>query len=96
MVAESCFAFYAEDIVKCENVILEFLQWRSLVPTSSEILKLLLAMANPNQDFTSLIKRTNDFIFLSLLDYDLSSFRYSSVALASLMCVLDELDYRNF
>jgi len=94
--AESCFAFDPLDVVKCENVILEFLQWRAIVPTSSEILKLLLCMANPTQDFTTLIKRTNDFIFLSLLEYDMTSYKYSSVALASLMCVLDELGYKTF
>ena len=66
------------------------------MPTSSEILKLLLAVANPTQDFASIIQKANYFIFLSLIEYDMTCFRYSSVALASLMCVLDELGYSNF
>jgi Cyclin, C-terminal domain len=93
MMTESCFAFSPTDIVKCENAILEFLQWRSLVPTCSEILKLLLCMSNPSQDFTDLVKRANDFIFLSLLEYEMAAYSYSSIALASLLCVLDELEY---
>lgn len=93
MMSETCYAFSTEELVKCENVILEILGWRALVPTSSEILKLLLAVANPTQDFTNIIQKTNYFIFLSLIEYDMTCYRYSSVALASLICVLDELGY---
>jgi hypothetical protein len=93
MMSETCYAFSPAELVKCENAILMFLNWRGLVPTSSEILKLLLAVANPTEDFTSIIQKSNYFIFMSLMEYDMTCYRYSSVALASLMCVLDELGY---
>jgi hypothetical protein len=93
MMTETCYTFSPVELVKSENAMLMFLDWRGLVPTSSEILKLLLTVANPTQDFTNIIQKANYFIFLSLIEYDMTCYRYSSVALASLMCVLDELGY---
>jgi hypothetical protein len=94
--AETCFAFSPTDIVKCENAILEFLQWRTLVPSSSEYLKLLLFLANPLHDFTSLIQKSNECIFNSLLQYEMTAFKYSTIAIASLMLVCETIGYRNF
>lgn len=53
-------------------------------------------MANPISDFSVIILRANDFIFMSLLEYEMTSFKYSSIALASLLYVLNELEYKNF
>jgi hypothetical protein len=77
-------------------MVLENLEWRALVPTCTEILKLLLCGANPGCDFTIIISKTNDFIFMSLLEYEMTGFRYSSITLASLMCALDDLGYQGF
>lgn len=68
-----------------------------MVPTSTEILKLLLYITNTSQDFTEIIERTNEYIFSSLLEYEISSrFRYSSIAVACLILVLEELNFENF
>jgi hypothetical protein len=93
---ETCFAYTPENIVKCENALMEILQWRCLVPTCSEILKLLLFISNPVEDFSDIIQMTNKFIIKVLLEYHLSSFKYSSIALASLICTLNKLAYNNF
>ena len=94
--AESCYAFNPLDIIKCENVILEFLQWRALVPTCSEYLKHILFLANPYQDFTEMVLKANHHIFKALFCYDLCIFNFSSIAISSLLCVCDELGYENF
>jgi hypothetical protein len=51
MMAETCFAFSPADVISCEKAIIQFLEWRLVVPTASEILKQLLFLANPYQDF---------------------------------------------
>ena len=82
--------------MKCENAILEFLQWRTIVPTCSEYLKLLLFLANPLHDFTNIIQKANECIFNALMQYELTTFKYSSIAIASLMLVCETLGYKNF
>lgn len=72
------------------------LQWRSLLPTSSEILKLLLFIANPVEDFTNIIKLANEYIFRALLEYDFIGIKYSTIALSSLLVVLEQLGYQTF
>lgn len=96
MMQETCFAFSPSDIIKCENAILEFLQWRTIVPTCSEYLKLLLFLANPLHDFTPVIQKANECIFNALMQYELTAYKYSSIAIASLMLVCETLGYRNF
>jgi len=96
IMAECRFTFSVEEIVKCENFTLEYLGYNALVPTCSDFLKLLLCQANPNTDFTHMIQKANYYVFKSLFDYTMACFRYSSIALASLMCALDELGYQNF
>jgi hypothetical protein len=95
LLLESCDVYSHQDLVKCELGILEFLQWKALVSTPSEMLEMLLCRANPSGDFTTIIVRTNEFIFMTLLEYEMTCYRYSSIALACLFCVLDEADLQN-
>lgn len=94
--AETCYAFAPRDIVKCENAILEFLQWRTLVPVCSDYLKLLLFLANPLHDFTNIIHKVNECIFSVLMQYEMTAFKYSSIAIASLIYVCEKLGYKTF
>lgn len=89
LMTETCFSYGIDTIVKCENALLQFLQWRTLVPTPSEIVKLLLCVAKITVNFTSLVKRAEYVIFHGLFDYGISTFKYSSIALASLLCIFD-------
>jgi hypothetical protein len=82
--------------VKCENALLEILGYKVLIPTTSEILKLLLHLSNPVQDFAEIVNKTKEFIFKALLDYELSFYLPSSISLAALLLSLDALDYVNF
>ena len=93
MMAESCFAYRPTDIIMCENGVLEFLQYRTLVPTPSEFLKLLLFISNPLHDFSNIIKQTNEYIFKTLLIYEASGFKPSTISIVSLMAVCDELGF---
>ncbi|CDW87119.1 UNKNOWN [Stylonychia lemnae] len=84
------------EIIKCESVILQFCCWRPLVPCATEILKLILFVCNSSQDFTDIIEKTNELIFSALLSYEMCCFRYSSIALSSLMLVLEQYDFQQF
>lgn len=46
ILAETCYTITAENIVKCENVMLQILSCNAIVPTCSEILKVLLSISN--------------------------------------------------
>lgn len=84
------------EILKCESGILQFCNWRPMVPTSTEILKLLLFITNTSQDFTSIIEKTNEYVFSCLLSYEFCPFRYSTLALTCLLLVLEEHQFTNF
>jgi hypothetical protein len=75
---------------------MEILGYKVLIPTTSEILKLLLHLSNPVQDFGEIVIKTKEFIFKALLDYELSFYLSSSISLAALLLSLDVLDYVNF
>ena len=76
--------------------MLQILSWNSIVPTSSEILKVLLSASNQSYDFTEIIQKTNKYIFRSLMEYNFTCLKYSSIAMGSLMIALDILGYQNF
>lgn len=67
-----------------------------MVPTPTEILKLLLFFTNHSQDFTKMIEKTNEYIMTSLIMYEMTTFSYSTITLASLLVVLDEWNFVNF
>ena len=96
LLEETCYAYTQIQIIKCENVMLEVTQYKSLFPTPSEILKLLLFISNPLQDFTSIIHKSNEYIFRCQLDYNTCIFRYSSIALGSLTLALQEMGFNTF
>lgn len=77
-------------------MILEFLQYRTLTSTSSEILKLLLFISNPLHDFTKIISQTNEYIFNALLRYELANFNTATIAIGSLLVLCEDLDFINF
>lgn len=84
------------EIVKCESGILQFCNWKVMVPTCTEILKMLLFITNSSQDFSEIVEKTNQYIFSCLLQYEMTTFRYSSITLACLMLVLEELGFDTF
>jgi hypothetical protein len=96
IMSETCYAFSSESIVKCENAMLQILSWNSIVPTSSEILKVLLSASNQCYDFTEIIQKTNKYVFRCLMEYNFTCLKYSSIAMGSLMIALDILGYQNF
>ena len=68
-----------------------------MVPTPTEILRQLLFFTNHDQDFTDMTEKANEYIITSFIMYEISSrFTYSSIALASLLVVLDEWNFHNF
>jgi hypothetical protein len=68
-----------------------------MVPTPTEILKLLLFYSNHSQDFHEIIDSANEYIMTCLIMYEMSSqFTYSTIVLASLLVVLEEKGYYNF
>ena len=86
---ETLYKYPKDSFVKCENAILEVLLWKTLIPTSSEILKLLLYLSNPVHDFTEIIAKTNKYIFGVLIQYEFTCFKHSSIALSCLMISLE-------
>eukprot|EP00347_Sterkiella_histriomuscorum_P014190 403361823 len=85
------------DIIPCERALLQFCNWRSMVPVATDFLKLLLYIANQQEDFSDLLDKASQYIFICLLSYEIvSNFRYSSIALASLLVVLEDLDFVTF
>lgn len=83
-------------IIKCEKAILNFCQWQALVATPIEITKLLLFLTNASQNFSSIISETIEYIITMKMIYEMSSFRPSSIALASLTRVLENNRYFSF
>lgn len=85
------------DVIPCERAILQFCHWRTLIPVASDFLKYLLYIANQQEDFSDIIDKANEYIFICLLSYEIASqFRYSSIALASLLLVLDDCNFMTF
>jgi len=56
-----------QEILKMEREILAANCYRLHYPTPSEILKLLLFIASPKEDFSSVVATTNQYIFKALL-----------------------------
>jgi hypothetical protein len=85
---------FAEDPVCCEQVtqvediLCQFLEWRLAVPTPSEILKNLLFFANNEYDFSDVLQKCTDNVLICSIAYGERLFRYSSMALASLIVAL--------
>ena len=77
-----------------ENVLLQYLNWRPMIPTPIDFVKLLLFFSNITQDFTDIIIKSADecFTALSLIETAIV-FSPSTIALAALMIVLEELEF---
>jgi hypothetical protein len=71
-----------------EHVLCQFLEWRLLVPTPAEILKTLLYFANTEYDFSDILQKCTDNVLICSIAYTDRLYRYSSVALASLLVAL--------
>lgn len=80
-----------------EEFLLQFCSWRTLIPVPTEFLKLLLFIANQQEEFTEVIDKTNEYIFMCLVNYQIASiFTFSTIALACLIAVLEDLDFLTF
>jgi hypothetical protein len=66
------------------------------VPTPTETLKLLLYYTNHTQDFSKMIEKSNEYIMTCQITYEMSIYSSSSIALASLLTVLEEWGFHNF
>jgi hypothetical protein len=77
-----------------ENVLLQYLNWRPMIPTPIDFVKLLLFFSNITQDFTDIIIKSASecFTALSLIETAIT-FSPSTIALAALMIVLEELEF---
>ena len=89
--------FDTKDILDMERCILEALDWRMNDPTSQDFVRLLLGMLNPEQGcyghdhdyldtvLVSLLEESTFQCELATTDYDLSTCKPSTVALASIL-----------
>jgi hypothetical protein len=68
-----------------------------MIPTPIDFVKLLLFFSNITQDFTDIIVRSADecFTALSLIETAIT-FSPSTIALAALMVVLEDLEFAVF
>ena len=68
-----------------------------MIPTPIDFVKLLLFFSNITQDFTNIIVRSADecFTALSLIETAIT-FSPSTIALAALMVVLEDLEFAVF
>jgi len=77
-----------------ENVLLQYLKWRPMIPTPIDFVKLLLFFSNATHDFSDIIIKSADecFTALSLIETAIV-FSPSTIALAALRIVLEELEF---
>lgn len=85
-----------KSIAQCESFLLSACNWKPLIPTCTEILKLLLNVVNYEFDFSEIIENSNKLIFSCLLSQDLAKYKYSTIALTSLLLALDDKHYISF
>lgn len=78
------------EIIKCEKAILCFLNWKTMVPTPTDIVNQLLFISNSTHDFSALLEKINEYIMISLIMYSMSRYSSSNIALGSLLLVLEE------
>lgn len=87
-----------EDFFMCEKSLLHALNYNALVSCPAEFLKVLLKVANPLTDFSEIISRAHKYIFECMLgkpihiysiDANLIGVRCSSIAISSLLIVLE-------
>lgn len=78
----------SEQVTLVEDILCHFLEWRLTVPTAAEIIKNLLFYANNKYDFSSVLEKCSDNILICSIAYREHLYRYSSIALASLLVAL--------
>ena len=81
----------SKQVTLVEDVLCQFLEWRLVVPTPAEILKSLLYFANTEYDFSVVLQKCTDNVLIFYIAYTGRLYRYSSVALASLLVALYQL-----
>ncbi len=99
------FKYSREQIEKCEQFILNQLEWRTNCPTPIEIIQYTLSIANADYDFSQIIERSMVFAQISLMgkslsnlkssdhgfaDYELSRLRPSTVGISAVLVTLEE------
>lgn len=94
-----------EDLLTCEKSLLDSLNYNMIVSTPAEFLKVLLKIANPSTDFSEILARAQQYIFecmmckffpYNCLGAHFIGVRASSIGLASLLAVLETLDFQSF
>jgi hypothetical protein len=70
--------------------------WRLQVPTPCEILQSLLFFSNVEEDFEELISDCTDNMILCAILYEACRFSPSSIALGSLLALLEKRQYDDF
>lgn len=75
----------SEEVTQVEDILCQFLEWRLTVPTPAEIIKNLLFYANNEYDFSSVLEKCSDNVLICSIAYRERLYRYSSIALASLI-----------
>ena len=83
-------------IVKCQGGILKACNWKAIVPTPIEVVKMLLYLANDSEDFSGIIEEANTYIVTMRNIYELACFKISTVGLAALLKVLENNGWFGF
>jgi hypothetical protein len=84
-------AYTREEVSAMEMLILKTLKWKLQYPTPGEIARRLVHIVNGELDLNlaKIFKKIDNFIDLSISDYDLSIFSPSAIAVAAIQCSLE-------
>jgi len=84
-------------ITRLEQVVVQFMQWRMHPPTPNEFLMVLLHVANNKEDFSIITSKANEYVlFCSTIVDSRCEYASSTIALAALNMVLEEIGYGDF
>lgn len=83
-----------QHLLEVELLLLRFLEWQPMVPTASEIVSLLLYIANDEIDFRALKEKVDDTILICLTLPQAET--QAATALGALWVVLEELNFQKF
>mmetsp|Transcript_4534 Transcript_4534/g.5113 ORF Transcript_4534/g.5113 Transcript_4534/m.5113 type:complete len:274 (-) Transcript_4534:215-1036(-) len=84
------------EIRKAEVNILKSLNWRTNLPTSSDLIRNLLYLTNASYNFTKIIARTELFINVCLSEYSLCMYGPTLIGIVSTLCALEQFNQISF
>jgi len=84
-------AYTREEVSAMEMLILKTLKWKLQYPTPGEIARRLVHVVNAELDLNlaKIFKKIDNFIDLSISDFDMSVFTPSAIAVAAIQCSLE-------